>query len=60
MPAPTPTSEPTLDALRKREQGGTMNCRDCAKPGVRWCRDVGDPKGPRCWDCAKKHRERKR
>lgn len=29
---------------------GTLPCRDCQRP-IRWCREVSDPRGPRCWDC---------
>ena len=31
------------------------HCRDCQRD-IRWQRDINDPKGPRCWDCAAAYR----
>jgi len=36
-----------------------FDCRDC-KRKIGWCKDVKDPKGARCWDCAMKYRRREK
>lgn len=33
----------------------TFPCRDCHRD-IRWMKDTNDTKGPRCYDCAVKHR----
>lgn len=44
---------------RKPLPATCYQCRDCPRM-IGWCKDVKDPKGPRCYDCAEKHRRNRK
>jgi len=38
------------------EDKPTTPCRDCSR-AIRWCPDVSDPKGARCYSCTEAYRK---